>query len=94
MLFSEAIRWCAEKGAAWVFGEVPGSGLFQLLLRVRGEEIALRCDHATDWGWVLIEAVQRLDVLLETLRDTTPEATASIRSNALASEGIGGLAPG
>jgi hypothetical protein len=93
MLFSEAVRWCADRGASWVFGEVPQTNLFQIVLRARGEEIALCGNHPTEWGCLLIEAVERLDVLLETMRDTTPEATASIRPSGLASDGMGGLAP-
>ena len=74
MTFEEALIWCSEHGAKWGFEHCHARRGFILWLAVDQQRTELFTDVATDWGWLLIEAVARF-------ADESP--TARVQSSAV-----------
>ena len=60
MTFEDALQWCAEHDASWGFERHPSGTTFLLWLQVDLQRTVVVGEHATDWGWMLIEAVARM----------------------------------
>ena len=72
MTFGESVRWCQQQGASFRFERAAGGRGFVLRLRLRSDEVCVHGEQATDWGWLLIDAVGQMNLDWLSEQPTSP----------------------
>ena len=57
MTFGEAISWCEARSAVWGFYASSDGKTFVLWLEADGERVEIRRRDATEWGCMLLDAI-------------------------------------